>query len=233
MKTLTADERRSTQIKERPILMCAEMVRATLEGRKTQTRRIANARGADRVLFVENGQLVPGRVGDQPFRGWVAQVDKLNGLHLPLICPHGAVGDRLWVKETFGVVNSLDDVKPSELPRDIPIIYRASSVHPNDPSTLWRPSIFMPRWASRLTLEITNVRVERVQEISEEDAKAEGVEAVACTPVGRGPGATGWMLCRPAYQTLWDSLNKARGYGWDANPWVWVIEFKPLESPKS
>jgi hypothetical protein len=84
----------------------------------------------------------------------------------------------------------------------------------------WRPSIHMPRWASRITLEVTDVRVERVQEISEEDAKTEGV-----TPSIVGEW---WdhLKYRAGFQTLWNSINEKRGFGWDENPWVWVVEFK-------
>ena len=94
----------------------------------------------------------------------------------------------------------------------------------------WHPSIFMPRWASRLTLEITAVRAERLQDITEEDAKAEGLSDIPYMMPGE-EGVRGFgpdSITRPRFRALWDSLNAKRGYGWDANPWAWVIEFRRL-----
>lgn len=127
-------------------------------------------------------------------------------------CPYGQPGDRLWVRETWQLNgNQREDV-----------VYRATAnLHSEIP---WKPSIFMPRWASRLTLEITRVRVERVQDISEKDAKAEGTtlnpDYVKQKLYGDQDG--GWTF---EYRKLWDSINAKRGFGWFKNPWVWVIEF--------
>jgi len=125
-------------------------------------------------------------------------------------CPY-KVGMRLWVRETWG----LYDTEPKDGPEHAMIFYRASDGDNYELRyQLWRPSIFMPRWASRIMLEIVRVRVERLQDISEVDAKAEGVTAASSA--------------RESYQTLWDQINKKRGWAWECNPWVWVIEFKKL-----
>lgn len=156
-------------MKERPILFSGPMVRAIREARKTQTRRV--------VKEIDPDEFVSSNEAD----------------NLALCCPYGAVGDRLWVRETWQ--GNQGDIR-----------YGADgdSLHGYNG---WRPSIFMPRWASRITLEVTGVRVERVQEISEEDAQAEGV-AHRCD-----------------YKVVWDAIN-GKKYPWSSNPWVWVIEFK-------
>jgi hypothetical protein len=210
-------------IKERPILFSGPMVRAILDGRKTQTRRVITheARGADRVRWIDNGQVWPGRRGET-YVGWVAEVDALggeSGLHLPLNCPYGKPGDRLWVRETF--LDGLSDRSDAERASREDVYYRADGeAHEQFEDHMdakWKPSIFMPRWASRITLDITNVRVERLQDISEEDALAEGVEAWSSS----GNLAT-WK-----YQCLWDEIN-GKKHPWDSGPWVWVIEFKRI-----
>lgn len=197
-------------MKERPILFSGQMVRAILEGRKTMTRRVVKLRhGAD--VVVTNGQVwKPARVD---YAGYVD-------------CPYGQPGDRLWVRETWAKTDGRHEI--------VPIAYRAT----NDSMALlndkWKPSIHMPRWASRITLEITGIRVERLQEISYDDAIAEGIERIggefSCSPwKNYRKGQPGEMDCHcsyppRSYQTLWESIN---GPGsWGANPWVWVIEFK-------
>lgn len=175
---------------DRPILFSAPMIRALLAGTKTQTRL------AWRV------QPPPGvRIGWTP--------DSKT--------PYGQVGDRLWVRETWAVSHALDHLKPREVPQGAGLVYYAATE--NLGGLLKRPSIFMPRWASRITLEITGVRVERLQAISEADARAEGVEPAA---THNRPGAI--ATCFGAYSVLWESIN---GPGsWDANPWVWCVSFK-------
>lgn len=176
-------------MKERPILFSGEMVNAILDGRKTQTRRVVKKQ--------------PHGAGE-----WVLQ--GINWL-FPNVCPYiklknpyGVIGDRLWVKETWKCV--LGNV-----------IYKAT---PNNriKTDKYKPSIYMPRWASRINLEITNIRVERLQDITETEAIAEGVS-------GGGSHPDFWV---GAFADLWDSINAKRGYGWDANPWVWVVEFKRI-----
>ena len=134
-------------------------------------------------------------------------------------CPYGQVGDRLWVRETLVITGG----RGSEY-----VAYKADGyeldkgIFPEK----WRPSIFMPRWASRITLEITEVRVERVQEITEEDAIKEGICVVDNTEDGIYSSPNYPDIHRDIFMYLWDSLNTKRGYGWEVNPWVWVIEFK-------
>lgn len=185
-------------MKERPILFSGAMVRAILEGKKTQTRRVCKF------------ALPPGRFADS------AVMRMFGG------CPYGQAGDRLWVRETWASMaeNNMCHVADDEY------VYRATS--PEFGETFegwrWRPSIHMPRAVSRITLEITGVRAERVQEISEEDAQAEGCAGVAYS----GPDGGDGVLPSWEYRQLWDSINGKRGFGWDVNPWVWVIEFRRI-----
>lgn len=140
-----------------------------------------------------------------------------------------AVGDVLWVRETWGVDQSLRGVRPLRLHPTTEIYYAAD--HPNDPASdiVWRPSLFMPRWASRITLEIIAVRVERLQSISAENCLAEGIyyengsyEADNFTPNTRDRKRV------RDFVALWESINAKRGHGWDTNPLVYVIEFKTI-----
>ncbi|MDE1714786.1 hypothetical protein PWG14_20030 (plasmid) [Chromobacterium amazonense] len=196
-------------MKERPILFAGEMVRPVLAGTKTQTRRVMS----DRVMKSMRAAASMGEIT------WFMDEGQLGENDLPYIvdfCPYGRPGDRLWVRETFQIMRRGDDW-------DIPI-YRADDIagHIN---VAWKPSIHMPRWASRILLEITEVRVERLQDISEADAVAEGV-----TPAAVQSFADTGLVTRPAgfaYRDLWEQIN---GTGsWDANPWVWVVEFKRVE----
>lgn len=226
-------------IKERPVLFSAPMVRAILEGRKTVTRR------AVRAGF--NPEDLEGTLSASECRKLYRELPQHFGASY--FCPYGQPGDRLWVRETFALLGNEDGccidwqdnlVKGDE--RDAARIYRASCP-PGDyglnqipakaewkPDTeameydgAWRPSIHMPRWASRILLEITDVRVERLQDITYEQAAAEGVH--------RGPlrewcasdeGGTCHKYPVPAFRDLWQSV----GGDWEANPWVWVVEFK-------
>lgn len=225
-------------MKERPILMNGAMVRATLDGRKTQTRRAVKVQSPHwkRVVHVLWGKLAAVISCRQPVdTAWVGfDVGSPSGQHY-YKCPYGQPGDRLWVRETWGVADSwLLGGEPVEPPRCI--AYRSDlaarcfdpeyDVNTSDwgwSGMKWKPSIHMPRWASRILLEIVSVRVERLQDISEEDAKAEGVELndwymgdpPPCAPFKHG------------YSQLWESIN---GLGsWDANPYVWVIEFRRIK----
>jgi len=170
-------------MKERPILFNGDMIRAILDGSKTQTRRIV-----------------------KPKDGW--------------LCPYGLPGDRLWARETWAAQHLFDGHKPREISKGSVIHYR--STEPGPSGLLWRPSIFMPRWASRIDLEIINVRLEKVKDIAEEDARDEGVK-----PKKVGPDQDGrfYSMHRHAYIDLWNSINEKRGYGWAVNPLVWVLEF--------
>jgi hypothetical protein len=195
--------------KERPILFSGAMVRAILDGSKTQTRRIVKVRGLD--FIGGKGQENDPAAWGYPYPDREGYADLTDGI----ACPYGKPGDRLWVRETWGISArvSTDGNERRLREQDLThLLYRATADHDSD---RWRPSIHMPRWASRTTLEVESVRVERLQDISEEDAKAEGVM---------------WyqdMSNAEVFQTLWESIN---GPGsWDANPWVWVITFKRIK----
>lgn len=196
-------------MKERPVLFNAEMVRAILDGRKTQTRRILVTRPTNHYdgFTFEAGKHHPHIV-----RGGVTLVSSEG-----ISCPFGQVGDRLWVRETFRLFDKYQECGCSDFPCNCPShgapIYRASH---NDCEDKWTPSIHMPRTACRLVLEITGVRVERLRSMSQQDARAEGVIA-----------ASGPMEAGLAFRQLWESIYGADS--WQANPWVWVIEFKRLE----
>lgn len=196
-------------MQERPILFSGEMVRAILDGRKTQTRRVIKLKTGD--TFDEHA--LKGAIQEwRPMYDEVAR--KVVGKTAALIrCPYGQPGDRLWVRETFADEGCRQD-------RD-DCYYRADGESDLQGGG-WTPSIHMPRWASRITLEIVSVRVERLREISEADAKAEG-----CW-YGKGGGEVDHaVLPENHFPTLWESIN---GPGsWGANPWVWVVEFKRVE----
>lgn len=212
--------------REHPILFSAPLVRAILDGRKTQTRRIASTDAKTTAIFrVENESTFP--PAKEPYTGWVRRCDA--PLLLPVRCPVGAPGDRLWVRETWQAIWATEDPPPTlKSPEGWNIGYPATDgiqeMHdeekPDGISTACRPSIFMPRWASRIDLEVTGVRVERVQEISEEDAVAEGL-----TPWTRRDGTK--ETARYQFRCLWDQINGDRA-PWTANPWVWAIEFRRI-----
>ena len=198
---------------ERPILFSGAMVRTLLAGTKTQTRRGGKAK---HLPWLENSVLnfLEGKWNQRPL-------------------PYGKPGDRLWVRETWRTDARLDDKAPNAF-SGWPVKYEADSTALNhgaffgqtDGKT--RVSIHMPRWASRITLEITGVRVERLQDISEADALAEGIEdrGKGFAVYGTDDGITFDPI--RSYRSLWEQIN---GPGsWDANPWVWVVEFRSVEA---
>ena len=198
-------------IKERPIIFSGDMVRAILAGRKTMTRRVvkmATHPQAERV---------------QHFEGLRWDWLRYDGLRLSTFkCPFGKTGDRLWVRETFRLSDPNDCAcyEPCRCRSGQPM-YRADG-HYHDMEYKWKPSIYMPRWSSRITLEVTGVRVERLQDISEEDAQAEGAPLELGVLERTILGAK--ARYRSGFVRLWESIN---GPGsWDANPWVWCISFK-------
>jgi len=134
-------------------------------------------------------------------------------------CPYGAPGDELWVKETWGVAVVPDGTTANEFLT----VYKADN--PQIPPSRWEPSGYMPRNRSRIQLRITNVRVERVQDISYDDACAEGVSHPF---YGRGTAGGKFMVVQVMFPELWDSINAERGDSWQSNPWVWVIEFEVM-----
>lgn len=192
---------------ERPILFNAPMVRAILDGRKTQTRRIVKGQPWPGIPFIG----IDGMVAT-----WRRDYGDDTSMMSLVRLSHGQPGDRLWVRETWA--------EYADPTHDYRVYYAAD----DDCGALvrWRPSIHMPRWASRIDLEITAVRVERLQDISEEDALAEGIEGMR----GQWKSYTDQVVVchkpRASFRSLWDSINAKGGYGWDANPWVFVYEFK-------
>jgi len=214
------------EVKERPILFSGPMVRALLDGRKTQTRRIVKPRRHASLFAIE----------DDGSPVWADSyiMDPGNAEWRMRDNPYGVPGDRLWVKETHAVVPRTayamsEGVQQTLRPDDNhdAAVYFADWER-SKPGR-WRPSIHMPRWASRLTLEVTEVRVERLNVISEADAQAEGSQEPSLVPI---IGAC-WSE-RDAFAKLWEHIN---GTGsWDANPWVWAVSFRVLsgeESPAS
>lgn len=198
--------------KERPILFSASMVRAILAGRKTQTRRLAKGPVVESL--------------NHP------QVDPRQILHA---CPYGAPGDRLWVRETWCPVYH-GSYEPWPRKEKTPESFHFAFIQYNadyqfggsDYDGFWRPSIHMPRWASRITLEITGVRVQRLNDISDSDALAEGVSKNDHGNywVGEFSNCAGFGSVS-SFHSLWSTIHASDGpNGWAANPWVWVVEFK-------
>lgn len=212
----------SANTKERPILFSGPMVRALLDGSKTQTRRVFKLPRGHKWDELQGG-ISSGNIECDKWPGsW--HVSEFR-------CPYGQPGDRLWVRETFSGPHCMEKadeepaMPPGKWPMESAIWCWADGEPAHGDWTRPRPSIHMPRWASRITLEIASVRVERLQDISEADALAEGVGPGTVESFARVAGVT-----RPAgfsYRDLWGSIN---GPGsWDANPFVWVIEFKRVE----
>ncbi|MCY0441057.1 hypothetical protein [Klebsiella pneumoniae] len=233
-------------MKERGMIFNGEMVRALMSGRKTQTRRPIKWK---QTRFTEIGEREDGSK-------WPWSEDAEHACDFWHPCPFGAVGDRIWVRETWGVVSHafsddglmIDWVpdRPTTAIHEMPFgngYYSGYAIYAvdgdftwgdddgyEDGRSCWKPSIHMPRAASRILLEITNVRVERLNAISEEDARAEGiidggclncVEPEPCGCANPEPDAT------DAFAYLWQSIYGQEN--WNANPWVWVIEFKRVE----
>lgn len=239
-------------MRERPILFSGAMVRALVDGRKTQTRRVVKGFALE---LLQPDNFTP---------EYVALPENGNS-------PYGYAGDHLWVRESFVAFGRWETRFSEKKGRDewhfVDMTletgreYRFGGELPNasrggaTPAWWKRPSIHMPRAASRITLEVTSLRVDRLQDISEADARAEGVESPETEREDRdwsichrcggtrlydaiGPNLgvmpdTDCMECdthAKRYRHLWDHLNAARGYGWDANPWVWCIEFKRIDA---
>ena len=215
-------------MKERPILFSGPMVRAILEGRKTQTRRVIKPQPKSELFRVGHyHETCIDRHGNE-----YPSCDEMFGIssedgEWSTKCPYGVDGDRLWVRETWFDNQASDDGCTDQSPARC--VYRADGEFGEQFASdylhaKWTPSIHMPRWASRIDLEITGVRVERLNEISDADAMAEGCEGLKHVP------SVGGMLDPPRFefQRLWESIN---GQGsWAANPWVWVVEFKRVET---
>lgn len=224
-------------IEERPILFSAPMVRAILEGSKTQTRQLATMR-------VCGGKTIEVPADDDA--QWVQRVADNR---------YGKPGDRLWVRETWQVVEGHEESEswemphirwfeitgwPEKIPKCLPaehhFRYAADEWVQDERAEMeepypWRPSTHMPRWASRILLEITSVRVERLQSITEEDARSEGIADGGCLNCGN-PEPCGCVDPQPdardAFAWLWQSLHGSES--WHSNPWVWVVEFHRVEA---
>jgi hypothetical protein len=215
----------TTATKERPILFSGPMICAILDGQKTQTRRIIKRQG-DMEFDINDPTYGP---------YWLSYATEADGEDAKVRCPYGKPGELLWVRETHRYWFP-DWIDPPVYPcrcrykADNSLVELAVDweegcqfSNPDDVGldaepTKWRPSIFMPRWASRITLEITAVRVERLQSISDADALAEGCTA---DDMRHGDCLAG------VYARLWQSIN---GPGsWNANPWVWVVEFRRVQ----
>jgi hypothetical protein len=208
-------------MKERPILFSGEMVKVILEGRKTMTRRVIKPQPS-----LHNGC-------DGQYFLWMKKYDIRTKARLMCQwCPYGLPGDRLWVRETHCI--QLMPFESIDYPSGL-VVYKAdlpqdSSFQYEGGGSAWKPSIHMPHWASRITLEITDVRIERVQDITPAECKAEGINF----PVPPPPTITEALhhlgQYNRAFENLWDSINAKRGFGWNTNPWVWVIEFKRIKT---
>ena len=244
-----------TDVIDRPILFRPELVKAILDGRKTQTRRIMkpqpqhyaggvhpNHTAIHLAPYIDaycGERKTPENPKGMSTNWWWWTEDDRQGPSIGR-CPYGAPGDRLWVKEAWQYYDWDDDGRPKiryrldgeTLWRDPPDEWsdRVGDIwiELSDPTNYdidnaardrrWRSPMFMPRWASRVTLEITNIRIERVQDISEDDAEAEGVTPILVPPDGgSAPHVEG-------FARVWDSINGAGS--WDTNPWVWAITFR-------
>ena len=205
-------------MKEHPILFTGDMVRAILDGRKTQTRRVIRPQ-PDAIAPFQDGEPT-----EAYYNGWPKA-----GEARELKCPYGIPGDRLWVRETWRKAGECTINDPCYGYRAT-MKYACGQPVPNEKATKWKPSIHMPRAASRITLEVTDVRVERVQDISEVDAQVEGCVNDVKLEYGHMTGPIDYkgFYAVERFETLWDSINAKRGYGWDKNPWVWVVTFKRI-----
>ena len=224
----------TTYKRARPIIFSAAMVREILAGRKTQTRRVIKPQRTSGPAQIEDLVGTPDAIA----------------AFIRHKCPYGQPGDRLWVRETWRPAWFASNHLSGPAVRyraDNRILGRLESPSNGIEEKGWKPSIFMPKWASRITLEVTDVRVERLLEMTEDDAIAEGVPKEDVCPGGDSenfhpPGAYGYVSgvhpfpkgeiypkARGAFHELWDSINAKRGFGWDKNPWVWTVKFQRLE----
>lgn len=223
-------------MKERPMIFNAEMVRAILDGRKTQTRRIV--KGVPSSHNFHGWVMSSTSAKDEGKACWAVGKSPLLNHPIRMRCPFGEVGDRIWVRETWADVNhagcpavayradsEVRDLNEEDGDEQDPNLekYWFANWYPDLISGTegnWTPSIHMPRWASRITLEITGVRVERLASISTGDAQAEGYPAERAE---NGGNLDAWLW----FRDLWDGIYPEQTF--KHNPWVWVIEFKRIE----
>lgn len=244
---LTSQQQEPGLPRERPILFSAEMVRAILDGRKTQTRRVLGIQPLEILTPRNKTERALNQVTRMwsGTRTWFSLTERgatiADNHGVAFRCKYGEVGDHLWVRETWNVQRvgiaraAIGYRAGGDLIRDLgdSLIPTPDERPAFGAERRWRSPIHMPRWASRITLEITAIRIERVQQISLADAKAEGTPEYK--PRLTAHAIRQGALYRAAdelsdYRHLWNSINEKRGYGWDANPWVWVIEFRRLSA---
>lgn len=210
---------------EKPILFSGPMVRGILEGQKTQTRRVIKS-PSKKYPYFRLEECYPSEMGS--IGNWRLSVEDEDGFSPEegfwyFGCPYGQPGDRLWVKETYlsgrkGRIYKADHPIANMIPRKV---------------LKWKSPIFMPKSAARLWLKIKKIRIERIQDISEKDAEAEGTKGLSRI---EGYGAAwasimnkqNWGPYKCGFALLWNKINKKRGYDWEKNPWVWVVEFKKV-----
>jgi hypothetical protein len=209
METQTA-----TETKERPIIFSSAMVKAILEGRKAQTRRVIKLRNDSIVdLFDDDDLAIHG------FCGFDTEEYHGRGVR----CPYGKVGDKLWVRETWAEFSGIEP--------KIEYVYKMDGLFDTPAKehllgNKWNSPIFMPREASRITLEITDIRVERLQDISLDDIEAEGIQ-LCCRPSEKSEGFGLEYYDRKDFRDLWNKIN-GKKYPFSSNPFVWVISFKKI-----
>jgi hypothetical protein len=205
----------STTPKERPILFNTQMIKAILAGRKTQTRRVVKLDGFSTITHEAIFNLP--QQTQYLYLGKDDQTISVSEDCIDSICPYGRIGDILWVRETFQLIQ--------EAGCDVPV-YKASQNgqdwQNNSEGWTWKPSIFMPKWASRISLRITSVRIEPLHQISAADVRAEGIGNSVFHLDGR------ILDPRQNYFALWREINGIESY--EKNPWVWVVEFKVLST---
>jgi hypothetical protein len=205
-------------MRERPILFSGPMVKALLAGTKTQTRRVVKPQPpADTDYLIVNED--PGGEGSLCISKWEGG-EFGPGVDPWRRCPYGQPGDRLWVRESFHINSARCWAAPKTLNPSDPerAAYYAADWERSAPP--WKPSIHMPRWASRLLLEVVEVRAERLQSITEEDAQSEGIQPATHL----GPCRV-MVHARKGFRHLWDEINGKRA-PWESNPWVWALTFK-------
>lgn len=221
-------------MKSRPILYKTEMVQAIYEGRKNLTRRTKKLEkvNVNPDWFRYDGTA---NFGDQvPSNRHYFELLDLEGnpreKYIHIDCPYGKIGDILWVRETF-YISKYDDIK-----QECPYIYKASVFDADKLDLKWKPSIYMPQKACRLFLKITDIRCERLMDISEEDAKAEGVDFQFAEMFQEDRFKdyldfnSDYRTAYSSFQSLWESINGVESF--NANPWVWVIQFEKTEKPE-
>ena len=237
-------------MKERPILFNTEMVKAVLAGNKTQTRRVIK-NACDIITDWDKNDPSYGPFYEDEFGDSHESIER---------CPYGKIGDQLWVREAwracmvnglhhpgkfmtiqfksgFGVLDYRTDWEKHYSDLMEKTIWDDSGMNAFGK---WKPSIFLPRKHSRIQLEITNIQVQRIQDISETDALAEGITEVSNKSSvesliyghtlykNYSRPKSSFNQAKASFKSLWDSINKKRGFGWDENPWVWVVEFKVI-----